>query len=88
LGQKTRRFLSRFVDFEITATLKLRSESSWLQIKNELIEDNFDLVVLGAESQKRVVRWMQSDLITPLVNWTDIPVLIAKPGPSHEGNYQ
>ncbi len=79
LGRKLRWIARRFVDREIQATLRLREETPYWQIRCETLEGNYDLLVIAAEEPDRLRRWMLGDLAGSLLSWADLPVLFAKP---------
>ena len=79
LGQRMRWISHRLADWEIEGTLRLRNEAPNEQIHCEAIEGDHDVIVIAAEPQNRLRRWILGDLIAPLLNWADRPLLIAKP---------
>jgi nucleotide-binding universal stress UspA family protein len=52
-------------------------EPDW-QIRQEVTENDPDLVIVAAETEHRLVRWLCGELIHPLLRWLDRPLLIAK----------
>lgn len=79
LGRKMRWVASRLVDRGIEGTLRLRNEPPNDQIRCEVLEGDYDLIVIAAEPQNRFRRQFYGDLVTPLAAWADRPLLIAKP---------
>ncbi|MBX3060857.1 MAG: universal stress protein [Anaerolineae bacterium] len=62
-----------------TATLRVRlGEPKW-QIRQEIAENPYDLVVLAAEPYGRLSTWLFGELVGPLLDWIDRPVLITRP---------
>ena len=82
LGKKLRFVAQRLVDSEINGTLRLREEPPIWQIRFELLEKDYDLIVIDCKPRNRLCRWMLGELVNPLLSRTDIPVLITKTGRS------
>ena len=49
------------------------------QIRSEMAQDDFDLVLIAEESTSRAVRWLLGELVTPLLGWLKRPLLLARP---------
>ena len=79
MGRKMRWVARRLADWEIEGTLQLRNELPIDQIRCETREGNHDLIVIAAETQNWLRYRVFGELIAPLISWTDIPLLIAKP---------
>jgi hypothetical protein len=79
LGRKMRWVAHRLADWEIEGTLRLRNESPNEQIRCEVIEGEHDLIVIAAEPQNWLRSWINGELVKPLLNWADRPVLVANP---------
>jgi nucleotide-binding universal stress UspA family protein len=75
LGKKLRSVAQRLVNSEIKGTLRLRQESPTWQIRFELLENDYDLVVIDCEPSNRLWHWILDELVNPLLSWTDRPVL-------------
>ncbi len=82
LGKKLRFVAQRLVDSEINGTLRLREEPPIWQIRFELLEKDYDLIVIDCKPRNRLYRWVLGELVNPLLSRTDIPVLITKTGRS------
>lgn len=54
-----------------------RGKPDW-QIRQELADGAYDLLVIGAESGGRLYRWFVGELVPPLLRWSTVPVLIAR----------
>ena len=82
LGKNLRFVAQRLVDSEINSTLRLREELPIWQIRFELLQKDYDLIVIDCEPRNRLCRWMLGELVNPLLIRTDIPVLFIKTGRS------
>jgi nucleotide-binding universal stress UspA family protein len=78
LGRQMRQVARRLVDGGIEGTLRLRQGSPDCEIRRELVERRFDLLVIAAGSQDRARRWFLGDLAISLAHAVDKPILIAK----------
>jgi nucleotide-binding universal stress UspA family protein len=78
LGRKLRWAARRLVEWEVQGTLRLREGEAGMQIRQEMLEGDYDLVVIAAEAQNRLWRWLLGELINPLLHWADCPILIVK----------
>ncbi len=79
LGRQMRRIVRRLVNWQIEGTLRLREGTPDYQIRRELLEGDYDLITITAETHGRWLRRLVGDVIGPLLRWADRPVLIAKP---------
>ena len=79
LGKKLRLVAQRLVNSEINGTLRLRQEPPTWQIRFELLENDYDLVVIDCEPPDKLWHWILGELVNPLLSWTDRPVLVTKP---------
>jgi nucleotide-binding universal stress UspA family protein len=78
-GQQLRRLSQRLVQWQIEGTLRFRQgEPAW-QIRWEVAEGNYDLIVVGAEPYGHWQRLFMSELVAPMLAWLDRPLLIARP---------
>ena len=78
LGKKLRLVAQQLVDSEINGTLRIRQEAPTWQIHCELLEHNYDLVVIDSEPPNKLWHWIQVELVNPLLNWSDKSVLVTK----------
>lgn len=78
-GVKLRSVAQRLVNSEISGTMRLRQESPTWQIRFELLENDYDLVIIDYEPPERLWHWILAEIVNPLFCWTDKPVLITKP---------
>ena len=79
LGQQLRRIAQQLVNWDIEGKLRFRQGPPDWQIKAEVNEGDYDLVVLAADPEDWWTRRILGRLIGPLLGWVDLPVLIAKP---------
>ncbi|HZD56756.1 MAG TPA: universal stress protein [Anaerolineales bacterium] len=78
LGKQTRKIAKRLFDEEIDGTNKLRYGSPESQYVAEIAEGRYDTAVIAGESKPQRKRWPPGDLIVPLLQRSQTPVLIAK----------
>lgn len=78
LGRQMRRVAQRLVDGQIEGTLRLRQGSPAWEIRREVMEGHFDLLVIAAGPQDRARRWALGDLVVSLTRLVDRPILVAK----------
>ena len=78
LGRRLRRAAERLVKENLDGTLRLRQGSPEWQSRYELSVGDYDLVVMSADPDDWFHRNIIGSLVSPLLRWTDRPVLIAK----------
>ncbi|HEY43229.1 MAG TPA: hypothetical protein G4O11_04525 [Anaerolineae bacterium] len=78
LGQRLRRAAERLVKENLNGTLRLRQGSPEWQSRYELSVGDYDLVIVSADPDDWLHRYIMGGLVYPLLHWTDRPVLIAK----------
>ncbi len=78
LGAQLRRSAQQLVEWNIEGKLKLRNEPPDQQVRCEVTEGNYDLIIVGAQTQNTISRWILGQLANPLLFWADRPLLIAK----------
>jgi nucleotide-binding universal stress UspA family protein len=49
------------------------------QIRSEMAQGGYDLVLIAEESTSRALRWLLGELVTPLLGWLKRPLLLARP---------
>ena len=81
LGQKLRRISRLLVDNRIETTLKFREEPAYWQIRWEVNEGDYDMLIIGREPRNPYMRGLVGELVKPLLGWIDRPILITKPLP-------
>jgi hypothetical protein len=79
LGRELRQISCKLVEEGIQGTLLLRQEPDEWCIHNETIEGDYDLVAIAGEPRKRLRRWSARELVGPLLEWIERPVLVARP---------
>ncbi len=78
LGQQLRRIADQLVNWEIDGKLRFRQGLPDWQVRNEINEGDYDLVVLAADPEDWWTRRILGRLVGPLLSWIDRPVLVAK----------
>jgi nucleotide-binding universal stress UspA family protein len=78
LGREMRRVAQLLVDWRMDGLLRLRQGPISREIRLEAEEGDYDLIVLCAETQDRLMHLVLGGLVNPLLRWADRPVLIAK----------
>jgi nucleotide-binding universal stress UspA family protein len=78
-GNYLRYVAQQLKHWQIDGNLHLRQGDPEWQIRDEVAEGNYDLVVIGAEPRGRFYRRLLGELVTPLLRWIDRPLLIARP---------
>jgi nucleotide-binding universal stress UspA family protein len=79
LGRQLRRIAQHLVSWETRGTLRFRQGPAETQIQREVVEGDYDLVVIAADPASWWSRRVFGELVTPLLRCTDRPVLVAKP---------
>jgi len=79
LGDTLRQISQTFAERNIQGTLRLREGTIIDQIRQEVEECDYDLAVVAADTQRSIIRWMMGELVNPLLNLVEVPILIAKP---------
>jgi nucleotide-binding universal stress UspA family protein len=79
LGQQMRSIAQQLANWETKGKLRLRQGPAELQIQHEVVEGDYDLIVIAADPANRWSRRVSGELVTPLLRCTNRPVLIAKP---------
>jgi len=78
MGQKMRWLSQRFSEEKVTGVFKLREGEPLEQLRNEILASDPDLVVVAAEHRNCLWRWVNGELVTPLLGWANRPILISK----------
>lgn len=79
LGEQLRYIAWRLVDWERHGTLRLRPGAPEWQIQRELVEGDYDLTIIAADPSGWWQRRLLGQLVSPLLDRANWPVLIAKP---------
>jgi nucleotide-binding universal stress UspA family protein len=78
-GQQLRSLSQRLAQRQIEGTLRFRQgEPDW-QIRWEVTEGGYDLIVIGAGTYGRWQRLLMGELVAPMLGWLNRPLLIARP---------
>jgi len=78
LGREMRRVARWLVDWEVEGTLRLRQGAPDQQIRYQVAQGDYDLIVVAARPNGRR-RWLLGERVLSLLRWADRPVLVAKP---------
>ncbi|HID52946.1 MAG TPA: hypothetical protein EYP41_13055 [Anaerolineae bacterium] len=79
-GRRVRRLARRMAGWQISSGLRLRQGEPEQQIREEVAEGNYDLIVIGAEpGHGRSHHFQSGELVGPLLRWVERPLLIARP---------
>jgi len=77
-GQHLRRLAKRMAGWQVNSDLHLRQGEPELQIREEVAEGAYDLIVIGAESYGRLQRLLLGELVGSMLHWVERPLLIAR----------
>jgi nucleotide-binding universal stress UspA family protein len=78
-GQQLRRIAQRLTRWQIESDLRLRQGEPDCQVREEVADGNYDLIIVGAEPYGRLHRLLPDELVGPLLRWVNRPLLIARP---------
>jgi nucleotide-binding universal stress UspA family protein len=78
-GKQLRCLSQRLAQWQIEGTLRFRQGEPEWQIRWEVTEGNYDLIVIGAEPYGRWQRLLMGELVAPMLAWLNRPLLIAQP---------
>lgn len=79
LGWQLRNLEFELDNWLVEGKLRFRRGSLENQIRTEVTEGTYDLIVLAADPAEWWQRRIPGELVEPLLQWADRPVLIAKP---------
>ncbi|GAB4540760.1 MAG: hypothetical protein Kow0063_30910 [Anaerolineae bacterium] len=79
LGQQLRLISQRLIDTETQSTLRFRQGPPERQIQCEVVEGDYDLIIVAADPSHWCLRRALGEIVTTLLDVTDTPVLVAKP---------
>lgn len=79
LGRELRQIAQHLVNWEIDGKLRFRQGLPDWQIKSEVAEGDYDLIIIAADPADWWLRRLLGRLVSPLLGWIDRPVLVAKP---------
>jgi nucleotide-binding universal stress UspA family protein len=78
-GNYLRYVAQQLKHWQIDGNLHLRQGDPDRQIRDEVAEGAYDLVVIGAEPHGQFYRALLGEMVKPLLRWIDRPLLIARP---------
>ena len=79
LGCQMRQATRRLVESGVDGTLRLREGAPDQQICREMVEGDYDLIVMATKPCRWWLRQLKGDPICTLLSWFDRPVLLAEP---------
>ena len=82
MGWQMRNTARLLVEWGIEGTLRLRQGPPDWQIRRELAEKEYDLVVVGTRPHRKWVRWLEGNTVHTLLRCSRQPVLITLPAPT------
>jgi nucleotide-binding universal stress UspA family protein len=78
LGRQMRRVARQLVEGQVEGALRLRQGAPDWEIRREVVEGQFDLLVIAMAAKDRVRQWALGDLVVSLTCLVDRPILVAK----------
>jgi nucleotide-binding universal stress UspA family protein len=81
MGWRMRNTARLLVEWGIEGTLRLRQGPPDWQIRRELAEKEYDLVVVGTRPHQQWARWLEGNTLHTLLRCSRQPVLITLPAP-------
>jgi len=78
LGRNIKQVTRNLVDWEIECTLRLRQGPRDWQIRCEVMDGEYDLIVLADPPYRCGRRWLEGDLASAVLRLTNRPLLVAK----------
>jgi nucleotide-binding universal stress UspA family protein len=78
LGRQLRQVARRLANAQIEGTLRLRQGSPEWEIRREVLEGQFDLLVIAAAPQDRMQPWALGDLAILLMRTVNRSILVTK----------
>jgi nucleotide-binding universal stress UspA family protein len=80
LGRRMQQVAGRLVEEGVEGTLRLRQGPPEWQVRREITDGEYDLIVVADQPCRWWRRWLEGDLVAALLHWADRPVLIAGSG--------
>ena len=77
IGSKIRHVAASLKEARVPYGVRQQQGAPDWQIRQEMLEGDHDLLVVGADSGGRLYRWFVGELVRPLLCWCARPVLIA-----------
>jgi nucleotide-binding universal stress UspA family protein len=87
LGKRLREITHRLNSQDVQGTLRIRHEPLDQQVRCEILENPYDVIVMGANHQNLVQHWVIGEMVNPLLHWARIPILLAKPSKRKQYEY-
>jgi nucleotide-binding universal stress UspA family protein len=78
LGQQLRRIAQRLANWETVGTLHFRQGPPGQQIRSEVTEEDYDLIVVADDHSSRWLRELMAEPLPDLLSWIDRPVMIVR----------
>ena len=78
-GAQLLRLTRRLAYHSIDCEVRSKQGEAHEPIRQEVEGEDYDLVVIGAESHERLRRWLLGELVRTMLHWIDTPLLIARP---------
>jgi len=78
IGKKLRRVAQHLVSAGVNGIFHFRQEPPTWQIRFELLENEYDLVILDSGYPDKLWSSIIEEVIDPLFSWTELPILITK----------
>lgn len=78
-GRHVRHALNRFATNEINGVLKVSYCQPKRQLRREVTDASYDLIILSSEPPGRLLSWRLDSLLAPLTAWTERPLLVTGP---------
>jgi nucleotide-binding universal stress UspA family protein len=85
-GQQLRCLSPRLAQWQIESTLRFRQGEPEWQIRWEVMDRNYDLIIIGAEPYGPWHQLLMAELVAPMLGWLNRPLLIARPVSAARGN--
>lgn len=78
LGKRLRKITHQMEAYQIQGHIKIRHEPAEQQVRCELLENKYSLIVVNNKPKTTWRSWIMAEMINPLLHWANIPLLIAK----------
>ena len=78
-GHELNQIVKELIRRKIEYALHLHQGKPDHQIREEVSQGNYDLIIIGSEPYGRFYRLFLGELVAPLLRWVDLPLLIACP---------
>lgn len=78
LGAQLRCSAQQLAERKIESKLRLRNEPLEEQVRCEVADGDYDLIIMSARTGNKIGQWVLGQLVNPLLQWADRPLLITK----------